>query len=124
MRTWIAIALAAVSIAVSALAADKHDFDVRVISRSLTEEKDGKIVLDNKTKTIEVRSDFGNWKAPFGDIISAELERRGERTYLHLRQRMREGEADHFFVLKNRDDITRDITQFEQMTGLSVKSSK
>ena len=96
---------------------------MRAIDTSLTREKDGKIEFDIKKQTFEADSDFGKFKAPLADISGMELERRGERSYLRVRLRLKGAESEYFFVIKeeNRDRLTRRLTELQQDTKVAIK---
>jgi len=106
-----------------AQAKDKHELDVRAIDTSLTREKDGKLEFDIKKQIFEADSDFGKFKAPLSDVTGMELERRGERSYLRVRLRLKGSESEYFFVIKedNRDKLTRRLTELQQDTKVAIK---
>ena len=106
-----------------AAAKDKYEIDVRAIDTSMTKEKDGKLEFDTKKQTFKADSDFGKFTAPLSDIISMELERRGQRSYLRVRVRLNTGESEYFYVIKeeNKEKITRELTELQQATKVAIK---
>jgi hypothetical protein len=106
-----------------AAARDKYEIDVRAIDSTLTKEKDGRLEFDIRKQTFKADSDYGKFTAPLSDISGMELERRGERNYLRIKVRLKTGETDYFFVLKedSAEKVTRRLTELQQDTKVAIK---
>jgi len=106
-----------------AAAKDKYDIDVRAIDSTMTKEKDGRLEFDIRKQTFKADSDFGKFTAPLSDVSGIELERRGLRNYLRIKVRLKTGESEYFFVLKeeNADKVTRSLTELQQDAKIAVK---
>lgn len=123
MRNGLVFAACLLALAMSAHAKDKHEIDVRAIDSSLTKEKDGKIEFDLKKQVFSADSGVGKFKAPLSDIVSLELERRGERSYLRIKLKLKDGESEYFYVVKedNREKLTRRLTELQQDLKIAIK---
>lgn len=111
----------AMALTIPVNANEKFNFNIRTINNQQGTEKDGKLEVDTQKRVVGIKSGFGDIWISFENIAAAELERRGERNYLVITQQLKDGQVEHFLVIKNAKDLTKNLNRFQQAVGIAVK---
>jgi hypothetical protein len=99
---------------------EKYVIAAKYITKRNQKELDCKIILDDKLKIMTVQSEFLKMRVKYPDIITAELETKESRNYFTITYKQPNTKANLPFRL-DKEDITEEMTQFEQRVGVSVK---
>jgi hypothetical protein len=99
---------------------EKYVIAAKYITKRNQKELDCKIILDEKLKLMIVQSEYLKIRVKYPEIIAAELETKESRNYFTITYRQPNTEANLPFRL-DKEDITEEMTQFEQRVGVSVK---
>jgi hypothetical protein len=93
---------------------------IKTLRSTIQNETDCKIILDDKTKVMTVHSEFSKFRVKYSDVIAAEVEAKESRNYFTITYKEPKADSKLFFRL-DKEDVTEELTQFEQRVGVSVK---